>query len=560
MSWSKKEILLLLGISLIFLVLRVPGLHNLYHQDEYKWPIIVNPALTEPGGIPHPPVGEFIYRELGALVGYDNFRTIPLIFSFINLFLLFYLAKMVGDRRNAFWSVFFFAISFYSVLASLMVDTDGAIMPTFLLVAFIGYYKLRETNFQFSLRDFQKSKWFMLMILGLVLGFFVKASFVIGIGALGLDFAFEKKIFSDRRKILRYFFFALGGAIALVLLLLFAKLLFPFFKLEASVKYWEHFFRFADRGWLQTFIQFAKSIMYLSPLLLLPALFLDRQMISKYRPFIFFILLGLVFYLLIFDFSSGALDRYFQYLILPATVIVGAVFGKYFNSDSGELNKADIFSVSVISLAVFSLQFFGHFVPSLYPKTEWLSRIFSLKWNFLFPFTGGSGPSGFYVSFLFIALLWICSAVFVVSALKIKEAKRKAIFCLLVLGILYNGVFVEEYLWGKINGSPYHLFDGVKTYLSEHKDIKNVVVYNDIGGYEVQQMGKYARRLYATPQFEESYKQYFQNFSGHILYIDIPKIEAQSFYAKYFSFCQTIYSARDREISAKIFYCKPPRK
>ena len=61
--YSKKEYIILLGIVVLFLVLRIPGLDNLYHQDEYKWPIIVNPALTEPGGIPHPPVGEFIYRE-----------------------------------------------------------------------------------------------------------------------------------------------------------------------------------------------------------------------------------------------------------------------------------------------------------------------------------------------------------------------------------------------------------------------------------------------------------------------------------------------------------------
>ncbi len=548
---KKREILIALGIVVLFFVLRVGGIDNLYHQDEYKWPIIVNPALTEPGGIPHPPVGEFIYRELGAIVGYDNFRIIPLIFSFLNIVLLFYLAKMVGDRRSALWSVFFFAVSFYSVLASLMIDTDGAVMPTFFLIMCIGYFKLRAKSFELS----KNWAWFVILVVGAAAGFFVKASFIIAIAALALDFAFEKNVFSDRRKIFKYLVYALGGVIVLGLLLLLAKLLFPFFKLEASVKYWEHFVKFGGRGWLQTLIQFAKSIMYLSPLLLAPLLFLDKEMVAKYRPFILFIISGLFFYLVAFDFSSGALDRYFQFLILPLVVLVGAVFAKYFGGESNKLSRVDIISTSLISIAIYCLQFFNHFVPPLYPKTEWLGRLVSLKWNFLFPFTGGSGPTGFYISFIFIALIWICSIIFAISALKIEGTKRRALFCILVLGILYNGVFVEEHILGKINGSPYRLFDEAKEYIANNEEIKKVVVYNDIGGYEIQKMGKYARRLYATPQFENTYKEFFKDFSGHILYIDIPRVDENNFYSNYFSSCKNIYEKKDGYITTKIFKC-----
>ena len=85
MKFSKREIFIFVAVAALFLVLRLPGVHLPYHQDEYKWPIIVNPALTAPGGIPHPPVGEFIYKTAGEMIGYDNFRFVPLFFSFIIL-------------------------------------------------------------------------------------------------------------------------------------------------------------------------------------------------------------------------------------------------------------------------------------------------------------------------------------------------------------------------------------------------------------------------------------------------------------------------------------------
>lgn len=549
--------------------------------------MIVNPALTEPGGIPHPPVGEFIYRELGIMVGYDNFRLIPLIFSFINLFLLFYLVKTIFDTKTALWSAGLFIVSFYSVLASLMVDTDGAVMPAFFLIACIGYYKLRKINFQFRISNFQNWISIVLLFVGIIGGFFVKASFIIAIGALALDFAFEKGVFEDRKKLFKYILYCIGLGIVLVLVLLLAKVVFPFFPIEKSITYWKHFANsssFLDRGWLQTFIQFVKAVLYTSPLLILPLFFIDREIWQKTRPFFLFIFLGLFFYLIAFDFSIGALDRYFQFLVVPLCIIAGAVFAKYFTSplflqnlstfwiflqniskslanapsirifaplldkERGDPRKrgwGEAFLV-LTSISIFLFQFFNHFVPPLYPKTEWISRVISLKWNFLFPFTGGSGPTGFYISFLFIALIWLISLAFV---------KKRFLLGILVLGLLYNAVFIEEYLFGKINGSPYELFKNAKEFIVKDKDIKKVVVYNDIGGYEIQKTGKYNRRMYATPQFEDTYKKFFENFSGHILYIDIPKIGDNNFYSNYLNSCKQIYKEKDKYITAKIFKC-----
>jgi hypothetical protein len=529
-------------ILILFVALHIPGLHIPYHQDEYKWVYYSHPEITPPGTVPHPPLTEFIYARLGPIVGDNNFRMIPFVFGILDFFLLFYLAKILFDKKTALWTVSLFTVSYYSLLATLTVDVDGAVMPFFLLLLSIGYVKFKEGN----------PRWLWLVLAGAVGGFLVKVSFAVCLAAFALDFLIEKKVLSDKRKILKYSLALLGGIGALVLLLLGAKFIFPFFNLAYALKYWEHFAVFKDRGWFQTFIQFAKSLLYTSPLLILPVIFVDKEIWVKTRVFFFFIFLGLLFYLFAFDFSLGALDRYFQFLVTPLCIISGAVFAQKINFE-----KKDVALVSLIGLGVFALQFFKQFVPPLYPKAEWISRALHFKWQFLFPFTGGSGPTGFYVSFSFIALIWIVSLIFTLSSLKMKEVRGRALFCLLILGIIYNGVFLEEYLFGKINGSPVKLFENAKAYIKKDQQIKSVVVYNDIGGFEIQKLGKYERRLYAAPQFENTYREYFKNYSGYILYVDIPKIGENNFYSNYLATCKSIYRDSDQYINSNIFKCSP---
>ena len=561
--FHKKEFVWLVFLAIFFVFVRLPAVHSPYHQDEYKWVQYSHPEIVAPGTVPHPPLTEFIYAKfLGPVVGDNNFRLIPLIFGIANLLLIFYLAKIIFPstssgqvNKTTLWSAGLFTISFYSVLASLMVDVDGAVMPFFFLVMLVGYFKLKTGGF--NLKD-GNLKWLAVLIVGAVGGFLVKVSGVLPIFALALDFAFEKNVFKDKVRILKYFALGLFGVITLVIVLFLAKYIFPFFNLEYSLNYWKHFANsssFLDRGWLQTFIQFAKAVMYTSPLLLLPLLFIDKEIWRKTRPFFLFIFIGLFFYLFAFDFSIGAMDRYFQFLIVPLCLISGAVFTKIFSNKEEKLEKIDFITISIISVAIFVLQFFNHFVPALYPKTEWINRVISLKWNFLFPFTGGSGPTGFYISFVFLALIWICLVIFALSHFRIKNIQKRVFFCILILGLLYNTVFVEEYLFGKINGSATKLAVSSVEFIKNNLEIKKVIVYDNNAGWSVMQTGKYERRTYTTPQFEDEYKKILDSFNGHILFIDIPKISDDSFYTSYMNSCKVIYVEKDKYITAKVLGC-----
>jgi len=205
---------------------------------------------------------------------------------------------------------------------------------------------------------------------------------------------------------------------------------------------------------------------------------------------------------------------------------------------------------------IFFLQFINHYVPPLYPKTEWINRVLSLRWNFLFPFTGGSGPLGFYISFLFMALIWIVLGVFALISFFKKEFRQRVVFLILIFGLLYNGVFIEEYLFGNINGSAPKLVKDVVEFIRENKNIRSIIVYNDNGGWNVRQTGKYQRRMYAVPQFENEYEKILNSFSGYILVVDIPQIASGSFYKKYLDSCVIIYDKQDKKISAKVYDCQ----
>ncbi|MFZ2522903.1 MAG: glycosyltransferase family 39 protein [Minisyncoccia bacterium] len=547
-KFYKKEYLVLLFIVLVFLGLRLPAVHFPYHQDEYKWPLYSDESVYPPGSVPHPPLTEYIYRVLAPNLGYNNFRFMPLIFSIANLLLLYYLVRNLYGKKVAIVAGTFFAVSYYSILASLMIDVDGAVMPFFYLTSLIGYFKFRDSGW----KDW---KWGVVMLLGITGGFLVKVSGILPTIAIALDFALEKKVFEDKRRIFKYLFYGVCCAVGFVLLLLIIKFIFPFFNLEKALVYWKHFAVINGRGWTQTFIQLIKALLYLSPLFVLIPIIAIKDVWKGTRVFYLFIFVGLIFYILAFDFSLGALDRYLEFLIIP-TLVISAVFLTSEKVDFSGVRKRYITIVAFILLGITLLQGISQYVPPLHPKTEWISRAISLKWNFLYPFFGGSGPTGFYISFTYIGFMWILG--FILVGLYLFQNKNKTTFliALVLLGLVYNFNFTQEYLLGTNNGSaPRQAMKAIE-YIKSNPDIKKVLVYNDLGGYSIRQIGKYERRLYAVPGFEPTYEEVFKNFSGHLLYIDIPKVPKDTIYEKYIDSCLPVYQDKDKYITSIVYDCR----
>jgi hypothetical protein len=130
----------LLVLLVFFVVMRAPALSLTYYQDEYKAVMGAEQTLKEAGSIfLHPPLQALLFRFDAIVFGSELMRVLPLLFGIVSALLLFLVVKRRIDTRAAFFSVFLYAASFYGIWSSLMIDVDGAILPTFFLLALYAY-------------------------------------------------------------------------------------------------------------------------------------------------------------------------------------------------------------------------------------------------------------------------------------------------------------------------------------------------------------------------------------------------------------------------------------
>ena len=552
MNLSSQKFRFIIGLLLlIFLLLRVPGLHATYHQDEVKWVVhSTTPGDTDTGK-GQPPLSGIIFPWAGKHLGADNMRLLPLLFGLLNFWLLYWLVKTLFDKTTALWAVGLFSVCFYSVLASLMVDIDGQFLPSFVLLTFLAF-------FQWQRAATAQARWVWGFALGasLLLGFMAKLNFVIPALAL-LAYYLSDKGWLKQLNSKRGLGILAGGLVflgAIGLGLLVAREFFPSFNLERVFAHATDFFNFTGRDLGQVVFQTGKAIIYSSPLLLLVTL-VKREEYKNLKLFFWWLAAGGIFYYMLFDFSRGALDKYLAFTIVPISVIGGVVLKRSFSDASTRLNLKWLSGGVVLTAAIFFLQWLPQAVPALYPKGEWIKRILALKWNFLMPFTGGSGPLGFYVSFLFIALLWLLALGLVWLMRSRPPQQRSYLFLLLLISLVYNLTFVQEYALGNINGNATNLVKKAVAFIAANPQIDKVITYNDIGNLELNQIGKYERRIYVAPKNDAEHKQTLNNFKGHYLVVDIPRLSPDSIYARYFSTCQSIYQARHRQISDTVYDC-----
>ena len=323
-----------------------------------------------------------------------------------------------------------------------------------------------------------------------------------------------------------------------------------------------HANQFADnlgRNWIQVIVQGIKATFYLSPLLLVPLLFINKEIFKKTRIFFVYLIIGFIFYFVPFDFSRGALDKYLMFAIIPLVTICGVIFGDIFNSSNKLISKKFLLlslgGGVVISSFFLAFNFLSHSVIPLYPKEEWFNRVLHFDWKILNPFNGGSGPLGFYISFLFIALTFITSLVLGVVGYFEKEWRQGIVVIMIVIGVTYNFVFVEELMFGKINGSAPEVLKSTVSFITKTDSIKKIISYNDIGNRELSVVGKYENRFYASPNFEADHKKRFSEFSGQYLVVDIPHLYENGFYGKFFGQCQSLFETSSGKITGRVYDC-----
>ena len=165
----------LIIIFAIFIFTRFFGLGQFYHQDEYRWVSIANSAIFGDLSSPHPPIMELSLSLAGRFFGYENLRVVPFVFSILNLWLVYLLARRLsGGKKAAYFAAGLFVVSVYSLIANLQIDIDGAILPFFVLLSYYFYLKITV----------DKDKRFVWLFLAAIVGgFLAKLSFLLFVAA-----------------------------------------------------------------------------------------------------------------------------------------------------------------------------------------------------------------------------------------------------------------------------------------------------------------------------------------------------------------------------------------
>lgn len=543
---KKRDLIILLLILAIFIVPRFLGVHQIYHQDEYRWATIADGTVSSIG--PHPPLFSQVLKLAGSIVGFLNLRWVPFIFSFLNFILLYFVVKKSsGYKTAALIALGLFAVNIYSVVASLQIDIDGAVLPFFVL---LGYYAYQ------SLYGGRKMVWWPIFIIAVVGGLLTKLSFALFLGTVLLDFSWSLFIQNrtEFKKTLRHV-----ASAAIVLIILGGAFYFFYAsRFHVIIDYAKHFksLNFSSRAYLDLVYKIAKSLVWLSPLLLLPVIYglFSKDVFNRNRFWYIYIAVNLIFYTVLFDFATLTIERYFMFLIIPSIIIASDViyalirradFKRIYFKIAGAITLFVVFSFAILSSA--------HVILPLNPKIAYFQHVKSLNFNFLIPFSGGSGPIGFYFSSKFILFSWIVAIALLLGYVYFKKLREVSLIIFLVFGVGYNVLFLGEFLFGSFYGSPAKIARASADYVIQDKNIPGVITYNDIAAYDLLVNKKYISRFYTTPT--RDYTQKLTEFRGYYLVVDFPLIDKSDRHWKLIKDCPMTNQFKDKETHSYIFNC-----
>lgn len=514
----------------------------------------MNPFFGIQGASVHPPFTEIIFHYFGEFFGYLQLRWLILLFAIACFWLVYAIAREQYGRRAALFSLALFAVIPYNVIANIQIDIDGAILPLWILLTLWGFMRLDVTR----LRTDADARWWLgVFAVGIIGGLLSKISFILIVPGLWF--------YAVRRYGLKINYALIGKTLAgiaatgvvLAVLLWLLHVLYPALSPLRFLEYTTHFsfFNFADRNYFQVLFLTTKAVLLLSPFLAL--LLAGLKPWRRYEFWWWYIISGLLFYLVLFDFSNRTIDRYMMFLILPLVFIGGDVLARAVK------DVKTIIAPLFVSAAIFAaggalLVSSFHEILPLVPKTAYIQHVKDLDPDFVLPFSSGSGPIGFYMSMKFILLFW---AIALVSLLAYFYSRKflppsAAIGIFLAVASVYSLFFNAELAYGWAYGSPDAVAAQVLRRAVDDPAITKVITYNDTGTYELDRAGKHQGRFYTQPIFENSARGRLAQNRGYYTVVDFPEINKASVFWAYLQSCETVLHVQDKRVNGYVFNCQ----
>lgn len=547
MSQNKAFALVLILIAFVATATRMLAFSQPYHQDEYDFAIDANPKYELEDFIPHPYLAPRTYEYVGGVVGYDHLRAIPIALSLATLVLLFfYMRKRWGNLAAAF-SVALYTVSAYALIGSVQVDIDGGFLPLFTLLAFMAYGRLLGAKGK-------RQQVHALLLLGAAcfFGFSSKLSFVLVPAALLTHFACTRM--KSVRVLMKDARILVGAGVVAGI----AILSLVFGSSFGFLRYIDNFTAFGGRDYMQVVFQTVKAMLYVSPVALAFLLVFKHR--RELFPWLVFLVFNILFYYVVFDFTHRTFDRYLLFIMLPLAVTVGVALGRAFGSVAVETGRRAAFvGVASALLAVGIAEFVAslpHRVIPLIPKSAFVESVAHLKLDILLPMTGGSGPLGFYVPVDALILLWGASFIALAVAFFANERMRAyALAAFLGICFAHASLVMTEYLTGTRYGSAPSI---TKELLEEIRvrDTGPILTYNDIGAYDLMEMGKYAARFYPHTEFIPANLEKLRAHEGSFLVVGLPLIAPDSVYGRFFSACEVLAERTDKQVTGQLLDCR----
>ncbi len=122
--------------------------------------------------------------------------------------------------------------------------------------------------------------------------------------------------------------------------------------------------------------------------------------------------------------------------------------------------------------------------------------------------------------------------------------------------VLFSLFTSAEYTSGLFYGNASKLAKQTMAFVCQDKAISQVITYNDIGGWELGECGKYFKRFYLNPAFSKMNETKFGTYQGYYVVVNMPPIDPSQKIARYFQQCKVAYEDRDKRVTAHVYDCR----
>ena len=500
-AWINEHKWLFLFLILATII-RAQGLDLALYSDEAGWANdLIKPNLDNIEYVPHPPLmivlEQFAYKITKADI--ISFRLVPFLISIINMILIYVIAKKWYNKKTAITAIALFTISYWATQAALQIDMDGSLLTLWFILAAMftsNYFKKGEQTDENS-----KIKLKNQILLGIVLGLTMLSKYT---GVLLFVTIFIYAILKTKsiKKTIKY----------LALPTITSGIVFSLFPLWAFLtgnSLFNNTLGHTGGDWYLTLIRpLTYLFLWATPLLFYFTLlhFCERQKeikkeigqtkeeenahklkinYEKDNDLLLVVWAAVIFLFYTFVISGKAptFGRYFMPMIPPLILLSARYIAKQEFTQKQTIKGITVFIVTYILFKIINLKTTTVLNHNI---NNYINSALQFKLNFLFPYTGSSGPF-FWISFTNIALTLVATTILLIIIVyktfsKKKEKKKNIgtyIMMLLVISAAFNMLLITEYIYSPTQPSHTEITNDIVKFLFANR-LENRRTYTSV--------------------------------------------------------------------------------